>query len=175
MRRKCESHEFQENLKVNAKMHNFYAIDLDWFLQWKSFVLNDLEEKILPNNKKKISPNKHIGVLPPGQITNFYLFEKNAKEFTKNNLKKGLKKNEDYVIINEKIWKMFYHNYNGGPEVSLTKNEDIYTYVSSVSEKDYVPYSSIKEDLTCISANQTLKFLDNEEDNKIEINGRILF
>ncbi len=86
-----ESKEFQENLKLNNNT-NYYAIDLEWFLQWKCYVTNDMTEKQLPNSKKRISSNKSVGVLPPGPIFNTNLFEKNAKEFTDKTFKKGLKK-----------------------------------------------------------------------------------
>jgi hypothetical protein len=54
--------------------------------------MNDVNEKNLSNSKKKISPNKYIGVLPPGPITNINLFDKNSKEFSEQTLKKGMKK-----------------------------------------------------------------------------------
>jgi len=53
--------------------------------------MNDINEKILPNNKKRISLNKEIGVLPPGQISNKNLFEKNSSSDIRN-FKKSLKK-----------------------------------------------------------------------------------
>ena len=52
--------------------------------------MNDLTDKYLPNTKKKISSNKLIGVLPPSQISNYNLFEKQSKEFTDKTIKKGL-------------------------------------------------------------------------------------
>jgi hypothetical protein len=160
LRRKEESREFQENLKStnnNEESHlqshlqsqiqsqSFYALELEWFFQWKCFVMNDTTEKLLSNSKKKISINKSIGTLPPGPITNINLFEKGVKDYTEKNLKKGLKKNEDYVIVNEKIWKMFLHNYNGGPEIQLSKNDDVYVSFISVNNKEYLTYSNIRD------------------------------
>jgi hypothetical protein len=93
LRRKEESRDFQENIKLNSQAQsNFFVVDLEWFLQWKCFIMNDQSEKPLPNSKKRISSNKSIGVLPPGPILNSNLFDKNAKEFKEKNLKKGLKK-----------------------------------------------------------------------------------
>ncbi len=76
-------------IELDPDNSNYYALDLEWFLKWKSFVLNDLNEKILP--KKKILIVKDVGVIEPGQISNRNLFEKNSK-FSLKNLKKGLKK-----------------------------------------------------------------------------------
>lgn len=60
-RRKIESRLFQENLKENENCKYFYAVDIEWFLNWKSFVTNDMSEKNLSNYKKNISTNKLIG------------------------------------------------------------------------------------------------------------------
>lgn len=92
-RRKDEGKTFQELFKaISTQQNKFYAIDIEWFLEWKSYVSNDLSEKNLPNSKKKISPNKNIGVLPPGPISNYNLFDKNTKEYSSKTLKKGMKK-----------------------------------------------------------------------------------
>jgi len=90
-RRKDEGKHFQELFRTNSQ-NKFYVIDIEWFLNWKSFISNDLGEKYLPNSKKKISSNKSIGVLPPGPISNVNLFEKNTKEFSAKTLRKGMKK-----------------------------------------------------------------------------------
>ena len=55
-------------------------IDIEWFLNWKCFVMNDLTEKHLQNNKKMISINNKIGVLPPGPISNENLIEKDKNQ-----------------------------------------------------------------------------------------------
>jgi len=91
-RRKDEGKNFQELFKTNTNNNKFYVIDIEWFLNWKCFISNDITEKNLPNSKKKISPNKSIGVLPPGPISNFNLFDKNIREYNIKNLKKGMKK-----------------------------------------------------------------------------------
>jgi len=104
LKRKAEGKEFTELTQQYSPTDkdidcNFYALDLDWFLKWKSFVLNDLNEKILP--KKKILIVKNVGVIEPGQISNKNLFEKNSK-FTIKNLKKGLKKVRiyfNYILV----------------------------------------------------------------------------
>lgn len=78
-------------MKINTSS-NLFVVELEWFMQWKCFVMNDQSEKLLPNSKKKNSVNKLIGVLPPGPITNINLFEKNSQQYTLGNLKKSLKK-----------------------------------------------------------------------------------
>lgn len=91
-RRKDEGKNFQELFKAPSANNKFYVIDIEWFLNWKCFISNDNTEKSLANSKKKISPNKGIGVLPPGPISNYNLFDKNTKEYTAKNFKKGMKK-----------------------------------------------------------------------------------
>ena len=91
-RRKDEGKNFQELFKTPSQYNKFYVIDIEWFLNWKCFISNDVTEKSLSNSKKKISANKNIGVLPPGPISNYNLFDKNTKEYTAKNLKKGMKK-----------------------------------------------------------------------------------
>jgi len=98
-RRKTESKMFQDYIKETDALLSqgkyFYVIDIEWFLLWKCFVTNDLGEKTLSNNKKKISLNKQIGVLPPGPINNTALFNKSLKsntQYSDKSLKKGLSK-----------------------------------------------------------------------------------
>ncbi len=93
IRRKEECKLFQEKLKSNFENEEkLYAIETEWFLNWKCFVTNDLSEKYLPNIKKKISINYNIGVLQPGAISNYLLYEKGVKDFNEKSLRKGLKK-----------------------------------------------------------------------------------
>jgi hypothetical protein len=93
LRRKEECMIFQDKLKANFENEEkLYAIETEWFLSWKCFVTNDLSDKFLPNQKKKISSNINIGVLQPGAINNFNLFEKGSREFNEKSLRKGLKK-----------------------------------------------------------------------------------
>lgn len=65
LRKKTEAKVFQELLKETDNLlksgENFYAIDIEWFYLWKSYITNDLSEKPLSNNKKRISINKNIG------------------------------------------------------------------------------------------------------------------
>ena len=80
-------------IKNKSNLENkYYVIHIEWFLQWKCYVINDLTDKFLANNKKRISSNKQIGVLPPGPIQNLCLFDRNVTELTEKSLKRGLKK-----------------------------------------------------------------------------------
>jgi hypothetical protein len=97
-RRKDEGKNFQELFKTISTQSKYYVIDIEWFLNWKCFISNDNTEKNLANSKKKISPNKNVGVLPPGPISNYNLFDKNTKEYTAKNLKKGMKKVNNKII-----------------------------------------------------------------------------
>ena len=132
MRRKHEEKVYQslaERNMDNLKHAYFFAIDSLWYNKWKSFINNDdKSSKYLENFNKNISENKKIGILPPGIIDNSQICEIN-KEIKGSNikggkykLKKGLKKDRDYVIINQYLWEWFLLNYNGGPEIQIDDN-----------------------------------------------------
>ena len=53
--------------------------------------------------KLRISPNKEIGILPPGPITNNEFFIKNG-DLPDIVLKKGLILNKDYRGVNNQVW-----------------------------------------------------------------------
>jgi hypothetical protein len=117
-RRKEEIKEFQDiykirndDVKIDSK---FYVVDIEWFLLWKCFVTNDMTDKYISNSKKRISPNRSIGILAPGPISNSNLFEKCPDGFK---IKQGLKKNDDYISVSEDLWMFFNKNYGGGPQI----------------------------------------------------------
>ena len=73
-RRKDESKEFKRLLNEsqaqyknkamnvnNNVQEKIYFIDIDWFLSWKCYVMNDLSEKTLMNNKKMVFYVKNLG------------------------------------------------------------------------------------------------------------------
>ena len=126
-RRKHEIKVFKTlSKKDNSKGKYVYAINLEWFLEWKCFVTNDLSDKLIINSKKRISDNKLIGVLPPGYISNGKLCEKD-NETGKYILKSNVKFKDDYFTINQYLWEWFMLNYMGGPEILiniLKKNEE---------------------------------------------------
>jgi hypothetical protein len=57
------------------------------------------------------------------------------------------------VIVNQKVWTTFIYNYNGGPEIVLSKNDDIYSSLVYINEKEIIEYSAIKENLLANSSN----------------------
>ena len=126
-RRKHEIKVFKTlSKKDNSKGKYVYAINLEWFLEWKCFVTNDLSDKLILNCKKRISDNKLIGVLPPGYISNGKLCEKD-NETGKYILKSNVKFKDDYFTINQYLWEWFMLNYMGGPEILINiqkKNEE---------------------------------------------------
>lgn len=148
LRRKQEVKEFQELYKKNTKTECNYLIDLEWFLLWKCFVTNDMSDKYVSNSKKRISPNKSIGILPPGPITNINLLDKYGQDGNTSSsnltLKKGMKKNDEYITINSLMWDYFYKNYNGGPEIKISgTSHDIYASLLSIKESKF-SYDSLK-------------------------------
>ena len=131
MRRKHEEKVFQslkDRNMDNLKHAYFFAIDITWYNKWQSFIYNDdKSSKFLDNYKKYISDNKKIGVLPPGIIDNSSICEINRdnKENKRGMyiLKKGLKENIDYVVVNQYLWEWYLLNYGGGPEIHLKEND----------------------------------------------------
>ncbi len=85
MRRKEECREFHEKFNHKVLNDKQYMIDIEWFLNWKCFVTNDLSERFLSNSKKLISNNQNIGVLAPGPLSNQNLIEN--QKIVKKNLK----------------------------------------------------------------------------------------
>lgn len=146
-RRKEEAEEFQALIKQNSQSEKYYVIDIEWFLMWKVYVMNDMSEKYLPNSKVKIhTANKNIGVLPPPPINNSILLNRNDKgEYE---LKRNLHKKKDYIIVNDVTWDFFFLNYNGGPAITVSSNTastNIYTSLLDIGEHSYQTYTSIKE------------------------------
>ena len=129
LRRKHEEKVFQSLSARNMddlKHAYFFAIDINWYNKWRSFIYNDDKtSKYLENYKKYISDNKKIGILPPGIIDNCKICVAN-KEKQKGcyiyKLKPGLILDKDYCIINQYLWEWFLLNYGGGPEIQLSEN-----------------------------------------------------
>ena len=72
LRRKHEAQVFQNLLKAPENEDEFksFAVNKEWFSEWKAFVSNDLSDDLVKNDSKRISDNKLVGVLPPGEIDN---------------------------------------------------------------------------------------------------------
>ena len=142
-RRKEEAIEFQSLFKQSSESGKYYAIDIEWYLQWKCFVTNDLSDKFMDNKRKRISPLKAVGVLPPGPVDNMPLMDKDKKgDYA---LKKGLQKKKDYIIVNDLVWDFFCLNYNGGPGIILNNNDNVYASYQGTNKIEYQSYSAIKE------------------------------
>ena len=151
----------QKNIDIKKKEKNykdtaFYAIDINWFNKWRAFVSNDLTDKIIPNNMKYISDNKKIGVLPPDIIDNSKISTINNIKRDKNyskmddckyKLKKGLKRQKDYIIINQHLWEWFSLNYSGGPEIKIIGDKTYTsTFLSPITENNEINHNNkIKE------------------------------
>jgi len=151
----------QKNIDIKKKEKNykdttFYAIDINWFNKWRAFVSNDLTDKIIPNNMKYISDNKKIGVLPPDIIDNSKISTinniKRDKNYSKTDdckykLKKGLKRQKDYIIINQHLWEWFSLNYSGGPEIKIIGDKTYTsTFLSPITENNEINHNNkIKE------------------------------
>lgn len=129
MRRNHEWKVFQNLIKKNihTKKNNYcFAIDCSWFNRWKSFIANDLDERILSNKYKNISENINLGVLPPGQINNKKICDETSEIDGANifKLKRGLTINKDYVVVNQLLWEWFLLNYDGGPEIIMESDQN---------------------------------------------------
>ena len=69
-------------------------------------------------------------------------------------------------MINESVFKFFYLNYNGGPEILLNGKEDIYSNYTYSSEKDYYLYSRIKENNNNSNDESNLSDYNSNNENK---------
>lgn len=111
-RRQAELQVISE-LDNSADMGEWYLINTDWITQWKCFVFN----KSSPFPKQN-SPNKAIGVLPPGQISNHELFIDPLNPVT---LRSQLKVVANYRGVNQSVWKAYFKFYGGGPVIVRSK------------------------------------------------------
>ena len=150
IRRKHEWKVFQSLIKKkinnNNNKNNFlFAIDSTWFNRWKSYISNDLKDKIMPNNEKYISENINLGVLPPGQIDNNKICD-NIKNDENYKLKKGLRIKKDYIVVNQILWEWFLFNYGGGPEIIVENSCLSSPVLFSTEENNYLKKDESFED-----------------------------
>jgi len=94
-------HELEEFMQLNKEFQQaeespvvIYAIAMNWFRQWQSFVRGKEPE-------------------PPGQIDNSSICTINK------NGQAVLKMGSDYAQLSEELWSFFHRVYGGGPEVIL--------------------------------------------------------
>lgn len=71
----AEDSDEEEKLKAE-KQERWYIISSEWLFKWKCFVQNKIsrsaEQRL--TQEVRVSPNKQIGILPPGPIQNQSLF-----------------------------------------------------------------------------------------------------
>ena len=119
-------------------------IGSEWLFKWKCFVTNKISKTVSQDIIHEIScsSNSRIGILPPGPITNYTLFEQdgiindhNSSVFTNNraNRNKGTQiqqqpaiKEElvvelDYKTVKKEVWSKFIKIYGGGPSIVREK------------------------------------------------------
>lgn len=71
---------------------NVYAISMNWFRQWQSFIRTKSCD-------------------PPGPIDNSSIVSQGQPE--------AVRPGSDYAQISEELWQFFHQIYGGGPEVKL--------------------------------------------------------
>ena len=178
MRRKHEEKVYQslaERNMDNLKHAYFFAIDSSWYNKWVSFIYNDdKSSKPLANFDKYISDNKKIGILPPCIIDNSRICEINKEKksskdkmgrYGRYKLKQGLKKNKDYVIVNQYLWEWYLLNYNGGPEIQLDDN-----LIDDNKKNNEISYAGKELNRSNNELNEKTKKYRIDMDNKEEIN-----
>ena len=166
MRRKHEEKVFKlllEKKNKEEKNDKLFAIDMKWFNRWKTFIINDLDGKIIPNNEKYISDNKLLGVLPPLEIDNNKICVKDKNNPNKYKLKSGLLLKKDYCAINQYLWEWLKLNYGGGPEIILGKQT--HTIESSSYEKSE---SIIENNGSVIVINSKENFFEDSKSNDLQ-------
>ena len=75
-------------------------------------------------------------------------------DYCKYKIKKGLKQEKDYIIINQHLWEWLLLNYNGGPEIKL------------LSDKAYIP-SSLAPIIENNEINHNDKLIEENKNNNI--------
>lgn len=178
MRRKHEEKVYQslaERNMDNLKHAYFFAIDSSWYNKWVSFIYNDdKSSKPLANFDKYISDNKKIGILPPCIIDNSRICEINKEKksskdkmgrYGRYKLKQGLKKNKDYVIVNQYLWEWYLLNYNGGPEIQLEDN-----LIDDNKKNNEIAYAGKELNRSNNELNEKTKKYRIDMENKEEIN-----
>ncbi|EGR29222.1 ubiquitin carboxyl-terminal hydrolase family protein, putative [Ichthyophthirius multifiliis] len=104
-----------------------YIINEVWMTKWKEY---------LYSNKKFLKRNFIKGLPPPGQIQNKTLL--NAQ----NELKQGMKKNVNFIIVNDYIWQIFRNLYGGGPALVINDYNS--------RKKNYIKPQLTKQDIEII-------------------------
>ena len=131
-------------------------ISSDWLFKWKCFVTNKISKAVNQDILHEInqSSNSRIGILPPGPITNYTLFEmdgivldqtmfgysntksKPTNASLKPQIREDLVVELDYKTVKKEVWSKFVKIYGGGPSI--------------VREKPYIYSTPIEENLVVI-------------------------
>ena len=126
-----------------SSSHHWYIISSDWLYKWKCFVTNKISKAVNPNILDEInqSINDRIGILPPGPISNYTLFENDGIIADKTLFGINVSRNShlsnvntpqaeiredlvvelDYKTIKKEVWKKFMNIYGGGPPIIREK------------------------------------------------------
>ena len=60
-----------------------------------------------------------------------------------NKLKKGIKRQKDYIIINQHLWEWFSLNYSGGPEIKIIGDKTYTsTFLSPITENNEINHNN---------------------------------
>ena len=150
MRRKKEKQlildqDLKEEDSQNGSEKFWFMISGEWLFQWKCFISNKISNSAQSNldllNKVKLSPNKEIGILPPGPICNDDFFVK-VNQGDVPVLKQDLELNKHYRGVNYQVWSLLQKIYGGGPvvvreELDIYSEDIIEQYLSIESEKRF--------------------------------------
>ena len=119
--------EYQSTIR-NNKCSAFYAIDLNWFDEWKNYM-------------------QKSGLYPPGPINNKNLLEVNLISDNYEILKK-LIRNKDYIIVNQELWEFLHLNCNGGPVIEVMNNKELKleNNIKSISDYCIQSYTELKDE-----------------------------
>lgn len=137
--------------EVNKTKDYWFMISSDWLFKWKCFVTNKISKAVNQDILHEInqSLNSRIGILPPGPITNYTLFEQDGivmdttmfgtsanthkpkAQKAQPEIREDLVVELDYKTVKKEVWSKFIKIYGGGPSI--------------VREKPYI-YSAAVED-----------------------------
>lgn len=139
-------------------------ISSDWLFKWKCFVTNKISKAVNPSILQEInqSSNSRIGILPPGLISNFKLFEQDGVSLDQTVFSNGADSSKskaqasfaemqqctpeiredlvvelDYKTVKKEVWYKFLKIYCGGPSIVREK-----PFIYSAAVEDVIDQSS---------------------------------
>ena len=108
----------------------WYLINSDWLKDWKMFV-NNKRSAVAYGTRK--SNKKGVGILDPGPISNYQLFDHDKKP------KEGLEKGRHYRGVNREVWQQLYITYGGGP---IIHRNELNIYANEYEDNDNSDFDS---------------------------------